>query len=144
MSEESTSSLTLAAVFSVWVGRLRALATHLLEVVALELRLAALSVSGMLLFTIMSAMLLTTAWLALFGAALLWLVDHGLSWPGALILVAVGNTALAIIGLLGVYRLSDNVGLNAFRILLANPEPLDESDPAAAQDPSAGPPSAQD
>jgi len=86
-----------------------------LELLALELHRAG---RGMLLMTALllaTAILGTTAWLALCSGLGLMLVAVGLSWPLALLAMLLVNLALAWAAVSRVRRLLANLGLPATR-----------------------------
>jgi hypothetical protein len=130
----------LGAEFHHWLMRVRSLAAQVFDLVALEVRLAALTAVTLLVLTIGSTLLLTVAWLALCGAGLAWLVAIGWSWPGALLLTALVNTALGVLGLGAVCRFSGNLCFKALRVLI-HPEQNDATDSVdiARTGPGSGP-----
>jgi hypothetical protein len=108
----------LGAELNNWVLRLRRVAAAALDVVALEARLAALSLATVLFLAVASALLLVTGWLALCGAGLVWLVDRGWSWPASLLLGALSNSVLALLAWLGVCKFSNNLCFKMLRWML--------------------------
>ena len=86
-----------------------------LELLALELHRAGRSMVQIMTLVLATAMLGTTAWLALCGGLGLTLVALGSSWPLALLAVLVVNLALAWAAVSQVRRLLANLGLPATR-----------------------------
>lgn len=86
-----------------------------LELLALELHRAGRSMMQIMALVLATAMLGTTAWLALCGGLGLALVALGLSWPLALLAVLLFNLALAWAAVSRARRLLANLGLPATR-----------------------------
>lgn len=81
----------------------------LVRIIALEGRLAGLSLAYMLLLAVLSAVLLVSAWL-LFNAALaIWLAGNG--WPilGVVLVLGAANLAAAAGAVLVLRRISNNL-----------------------------------
>lgn len=86
-----------------------------LELLALELHRAGRGMVQILALVLATAMLGTTAWLALCGGLGLALVALGLSWPLALLAVLLFNLALAWAAVSRARRLLASLGLPATR-----------------------------
>jgi hypothetical protein len=97
------------------LAALPGLATDRLELLALELHRAGRGIVQIMALVVATAVLGTTAWLALCGGLGLTLVSQGLSWPLALLAVVLVNLALAWTALARVRRLLTTVGLPATR-----------------------------
>jgi len=99
-----------------------------LELAALETRFAAHNLVGMIATGVLVAVLLVSAWLGLFGAMVLWLIQLG--WPAsvAMLLVAVVNLALAALLYRSILRQSRNLGWPATLRSLKPLEPAERSD----------------
>jgi len=99
---------------------LPSLVSDRLELLALELHRAGRSMMQIMALALATAMLGTTAWLALCGGLGLALVAAlGLSWPLALLAVVLFNLALAWAAVSWARRLLANLGLPATRRHLA-------------------------
>jgi len=86
-----------------------------LELLALELHRAGQGMVQIMALVLATAVLGTTAWLALCSGLGLALVALGLSWPLALLAVLLVNLALAWVAVSRVRRLLANLGLPATR-----------------------------
>lgn len=86
-----------------------------LELLALELHRAGRSMMQIVALALATAMLGTTAWLALCGGLGLALVALGLSWPLALLAVLLFNLLLAWAAVSRARRLLTKLGLPATR-----------------------------
>lgn len=132
----------LSLLFERWLASWRVVGGRWLSIAALEARLAALTITQMLLMAVASGLLLATAWIALFGAIVAGLHALGLAWHFALLLVAAVNLALAIGGLYYINRKSNHLIFNALRALVAEPEQHDADNvagPAAGNAPATTP-----
>lgn len=115
----------LPLLFERWIASLRVVAARWLSIAALEARLAALSITLMLMVAVASGLLLASAWIALFAAIIAGLHALGLAWHFALLLVAAVNLALAIAGFHYINRMSNHLIFNTLRALVAEPEQSD-------------------
>lgn len=70
---------------------------HALALLALEGRLAIVSLIAMLAAGVVATIALVTVWLFLLGAAAAQLVAAGWSWPGVLLTLAGANVILALL-----------------------------------------------
>ena len=86
-----------------------------LELLALELQRAGRAIVHVMALVVATAILGTTAWLALCAGLGLMLVTMGLSWPLALLAVLLVNLALAWAAVTRARRLLVNLGLPATR-----------------------------
>jgi uncharacterized membrane protein YqjE len=108
------------------VVELPGLVSDRLELLALELHRAGRSMVQIMTLVLATAMLGTTAWLALCGGLGLTLVALGSSWPLALLAVLLVNLALAWVAVSRVRRLLANLDLPATRRhLVFGAEPAD-------------------
>ncbi|MDH4390708.1 MAG: phage holin family protein [Aquabacterium sp.] len=101
------------------LAMLPGLVSDRLELLALELQRASRSLVQILTLVLVVAVLGSTAWLALCGAAGLALVVLGLAWPLALLAVVLVNLLLAWAAMAQVRRLLARLGLPATRRHLA-------------------------
>jgi uncharacterized membrane protein YqjE len=97
------------------MAALPALLSDRLELLALELHRAGRSMVQMTALVVATAVLATTAWLALCLGLGLALVDWGLSWPLALLAVLLVNLGLAWMAVSRARRLLGSLGLPATR-----------------------------
>ena len=97
---------------------LRELAHDHIELAALETRLAVRTALTMLMVAIFTATLLVSAWLALVGAAVLWLVGIGLAPAVAMLLPGAANVLLASFGWLYMRRKLRSLGWPATQRLI--------------------------
>lgn len=125
---------TLLAAAQQWLSSLRAVVARGLDIAVLEARLATLNVVLILIVAIASGLLLASAWIALFAAVVAWLHGLGLSWPAALLLIAVVNFALAAAGGYAIYRMSNNLLFKAVRKFILYGERADAGAESAAGD----------
>ena len=114
MSEDPRSQ-PWVRTFQELMAVLPGLVSDRLELLALELHRAGRSMVQIMTLVLATAMLGTTAWLALCGGLGLTLVALGSSWPLALLAVLVVNLALAWVAVLRVRRLLADLGLPATR-----------------------------
>ena len=94
---------------------LAAVAHHLLRLITLESRLAALSFSTLVGLMVVVALLVSSTWLLLLFAGVVWLVNQGLSWEWALLAGAGLNILLGLLLLFSMRRLSQNLRFSATR-----------------------------
>ena len=102
-SRASTSDAGLLDDAKALWQQLRGLAHDQLTLATLEARLAGQSLVTMIAAGVMIGALLISAWLGLMGAAVLWLISHGVIASIAM-LVAVGVNLLVALGLYHVSR----------------------------------------
>ena len=119
------NSPALSLLFDRWIASLRITANRWVTVAALEARLAALNFTLMLIVGVASGLLLASAWIALFAAIVAGLHALGLSWHLALLLVALVNFMLALLGFYYINRMSNHLIFNTLRALVAEPEQRD-------------------
>lgn len=86
-----------------------ALADHWLGLIAVEVRLAGISLSFMLALAICGAVLGAAAWLTLMAAAALWTVNQGVRWEIVLLGLSGINAMLALSTITVVRYLSRNL-----------------------------------
>lgn len=96
-------------------NELRGLVHDHLELVTLETRLCIHNVLRMTVIAVFSALLLAGAWFALTGAAVLVLVDAGVTPVAAMGLLAVANVLLAFGGWLLIRHTSARLGWPAIQ-----------------------------
>ncbi|MCK9397935.1 MAG: phage holin family protein [Methylobacter sp.] len=113
---------------SLW-QELRGLSHDRFRLAALETRRAGESLVGMIVAGIIVALLLSSAWLGLLAAAVLWLIEHGGVAAGSAILLAVAFNLLLTLFLCGVIRRKSHylqfpATLRSLRLL--PPEPHDK------------------
>jgi hypothetical protein len=81
----------------------------LVRIIALEGRLAGLSLAYMLLFAVAGAVLVVSAWL-LFNAALaIWFAGKGWSVPGVVLALGICNLAAAGLAMMALRKFSNNL-----------------------------------
>lgn len=97
------------------MAELPGLVSDRLELLALELQRAGRSLVQIMALVMATAILGTTAWLALCSGLGLTLVAQGLSWPVALLAVLLVNLALAWAAVSRVRRLLASLGMPATR-----------------------------
>jgi hypothetical protein len=83
--------------------------------IALEGRLAGLSAAAMLALGMAAGLLGFSAWLFLIMAGVVMMVQHGYSWSGLLLIVALAHFGLAAAAVFAVRRLSANLLFRATR-----------------------------
>jgi hypothetical protein len=81
----------------------------LVRIIALESRLAGLSLAYMLLLAVVSAVLMVSAWLLLNAAVAIWLAGSGWSMLSVVLLLAVVNLAATGGAVLVLRRFSNNL-----------------------------------
>lgn len=86
----------MASIEAMW-DDMRALAYDHLQLVALEMRRAALGLVTMVVEGIVMGMLVAASWIAAVAALCLWLIEHGLETSAALLIAAILN----LLGALG-------------------------------------------
>ena len=101
-SEPLSGSGVLDDAQSLW-HELRGLSVDRLRLAALEMQRAGDSLVAMLIAGIMIAGLFTAAWLGLMAAAVLMMIDNGVTASSAILLAVAFNLLLALI-LFGVMR----------------------------------------
>ncbi len=135
----------LAQALQQWTEALRILLARLFNIAVLETRLAALSFVLILIVGVASGLLLASAWIALFAAVVTWFHALGLSWPLALLLMAVINLLLAAVGCYAIYRMSNNLMFRAIRkFILATDVALDTATGTVPESNNGEPPAAAD
>jgi hypothetical protein len=88
---------------------------NFVDLVTLEIRRAGLTLMWMLVLGVMAAILFVSAWLFLMAALVLWLVSLGMTWAGAMALVASVNLLAAGVAVFVCVMLSRNLLLPATR-----------------------------
>jgi uncharacterized membrane protein YqjE len=128
---------SLLAAASAWVGDLPGLIGDRVELLALELRRAGLTLTQMVALGAIATLLGLTAWFALWGLIIGGLLALGMPWFGALLVVLVVNIAGAAWALLHARQIAPLLGLPATRRHLSF-----KSAPAPAATPSSTSPAA--
>src|SRR5512144_1114025 len=100
-----TANSNLPAIGRDLYDALAAVTHHLLRLITLESQLAALSFSTLVGLMIMVALLVSSTWLLLMFAGVVWLVNQGLSWEWALLAGAGLNILLGLLLLLSMRQL---------------------------------------
>lgn len=114
------------------LGELRAMLSALGDLVAVEGRLAASSVSLILGLGVATGVLLVSVWLLLIAAGVTLAVAVDRAWPIALVLAAGCNGLAALLTWAWIRRLTRNLTFPEVRARLAGTgEPSRASDPAA-------------
>jgi hypothetical protein len=114
---------SLSEVAGTLASSIAAIFTKSLRLLALESRLAALSLSTMLCLAVVVALLFTSAWLALLAAIAVWLVQAtSIGWGLALFGITLVNIALCFPVMFLIRRLSRNLLFDASRRQLAGGE----------------------
>ncbi len=136
MSEDQTQSAGLTEGLRALVSAWRRLATDIVELAALETRLAGHALVLMVGLGIAAALLLVTAWLLLVAMLTHWLAHHGLGWQGAMFLVAALQVLVAVILIVLLRRASRRLLFPGTRGAFAESEDesIDTSDPVSAPD----------
>ena len=87
----------------------------LIELLAIEARLAGRSLALMLILAVVLALLAASAWLFLVAALGLWLIDREiLSAPAVLLVLAAANGLLALVLGCFIHRLAHNLAFREF------------------------------
>jgi hypothetical protein len=94
-SASASDSRLLDDAKALW-QQLRGLAHDQLSLATLEARLAGQSLVTMIAAGVMIGALLISAWLGLMGAAVLWLVSHGVTAGIAMLLAVAANLLFAL------------------------------------------------
>jgi hypothetical protein len=81
----------------------------LVRIIALESRLAGLSLAYMLLLAVLSAVLMASAWLLFNAAVAIWLAGSGWSILNAVLLLGIANLAALAGAILFLRRFSNNL-----------------------------------
>ncbi|MBI2778670.1 MAG: hypothetical protein HYX62_02615 [Gammaproteobacteria bacterium] len=97
----------------------RSIVGDILGLVALEARLAGLSIAAMLGLGVAAALLFITAWLLFVAGIAFSLVDLGLGWGLALLITALLNIALGVILIRLIFVFSRNLLFKATRRQIA-------------------------
>lgn len=113
-SESGSAEETAAAAASLFSNALN-LARDVVELAAAELRLAALSSVTMLMLVIVTAALIVVAWGFVAAVLAYVLVQLGLSWPAAGLLVAAVHGVVAYMLWRTIVRLSRSLTLPELR-----------------------------
>jgi uncharacterized membrane protein len=103
----------------------------LVRIIALESRLAGLSLAYMLLLAVLSAVLMASVWLLFNAAVAIWLAGNG--WPilNAVLLLGIANLAALAAAVLVLRRFSNNLLFTGSRTQLFTRQ-LDEAADAQA------------
>jgi hypothetical protein len=113
---EPAGEESLTQVLGTLTGSITAVFSKSLRLLALESRLAALSLSTMLCLAVVVALLFVSAWLALLAAIAVWLVQTTtIGWGLALFGITLVNIALMFPVMYLIRRLSRNLLFNASR-----------------------------
>ncbi len=115
------------SVDALWQA-LRSALDQALELVALEARLAALSLAGIVALGVFVGASLVATWLLLAAAAAFWLVGHtAFGWVSALLLVVLLTLGLIVLACLAIQFLSINLEFRLTRRRLTS-EASEEQD----------------
>ena len=90
-----------------------------IELIALESRLAGLSLAAMLALGMLSGLMFASAWLLMAGSAVSWLHASGYSWFSLLLAAAMVNLLLGVVLALSIGHLSRHLLFPAMRRSLA-------------------------
>jgi hypothetical protein len=102
----------VSALAALW-SDLRGALTERARLVALELRLAGMTLLRLVVYAVIVAILVITAWLGLMGWAVVQFVHLGLSWGWALALGVLINLAIAGWLVRTMVKMIERVGLPA-------------------------------
>lgn len=102
----------LEALGSLW-GDLRGALTERAKLVALELRLAGMNLLRLVIYAVIVAILVVTAWLGLMGGVVVGFMSVGLHWALALGLGIAINLAVAAWLVRSMVKMIERVGLPA-------------------------------
>jgi hypothetical protein len=102
----------VSAAVALW-NDLHAAVTERARLVALELRLAGMTLARLVVYAVIVAVLVITAWLGLMGAAVVEFVQLGLSWGWALVLGVVIDLAIAAWLVRSMIKMVERIGLPA-------------------------------
>lgn len=106
---ESNDDSLAESIGALWLA-LRSALDQALEVVALEARLAVLSLAGIVALGVFVGVSLVATWLLLAAAGAVWLVGHtSLGWVSALLLVVLLTLGLTVLAWLAIQFLSRNL-----------------------------------
>jgi len=120
-ASSETDSLSITTEIAAYWQSLTDLLQNALELVALEGRLAALTVTRMLVCGIGAATLVVTGWLALVAALAVWLYHRGVALEAVLLGIGFINALTAYGVWLLIKRLSRNLSFAATRRQLTPP-----------------------
>lgn len=115
MPEPNDDPASLGQAIRAWRAALADTLSDGLRLLALEGRLAGLSLATMLGLALLAALLIASAWLALLAALLIGLNHWGLPWWVGLLLVAALNLLLGGLLIRRIIRLSRNLLFSASR-----------------------------
>jgi hypothetical protein len=123
MHEPAAEGSTLHALRDL-ARELPGLVSDRVQLLALELRRAGQAVAQMVVLTVAAAVLLVTAWLALWAGLAVGAVQAGIPWGWALVVVVLVNAVAALLAFRRALRLADRVALPAtVRRLTLGPQP---------------------
>jgi hypothetical protein len=112
MDTSKTEGSTLQSLLDV-LGELPGVVSDRVELLALEVRRATQALTRMVALAVIAALLLCTAWLALWTGAAYGAIQAGLPWGWALSIVILANVATAFLALRHALSLSRLVALPA-------------------------------
>lgn len=95
----------------------------LVRIIALESRLAGLSLAYMLLLAVLSAVLMASVWLLFNAAIVIWLAGSGWSILNAVLLLGISNLAALVVAILVLRRFSNNLLFTGSRTQLFTRQP---------------------
>lgn len=101
--------------FIVMVSKIASMASHLVELISYETKLAHGSFFKAVILALMTGLLLTTTWVCLLGILVYYLVMMQVSLPLSLLIVIVINILLTIIVLLLFLRSKDELSFRESR-----------------------------
>ena len=127
---------SLLTAASSWVGDLPGLIGDRVELLALELRRAGVTLTQMIALGAIATLLGLTAWFALWGLVIGGLYALGMPWFGALLVVLIVNVAGAAWALMHARQIAPLLGLPATRRHLSFKS---ATPPAAAPSPPSSP-----
>ncbi|MGA7799663.1 MAG: phage holin family protein [Gammaproteobacteria bacterium] len=134
MSEEQEQSAGLGEGIRALVSGWRRLTTDVIELAALETRLAGHALVLMIGLGVAAALLLVTAWLLLVAMLIYWLAHHGLGWQGAMFAVATLQVVVAVVLIVMLRRASRHLLFAGTRGVFyeSEDEPVETGDPVPA------------
>lgn len=115
MPEPDDDPASLSQAIRAWRAALADTLSDGLRLLALEGRLAGLSLTTMLGLALLAALLIASAWLALLATLLIGLNHWGLPWWAGLLLAAALNLLLGGLLIRHIVRLSRNLLFTASR-----------------------------
>lgn len=118
---DTSSDESLFAAIKIWVNRVRHISGELLSLLELEIKLFTKNVLIIFIISLLTILLLMTAWIALIASGIAFLVELGYTLSSSILLIAGITSLVAVISFLFIIHIYRNIKFKSIKLLHTNP-----------------------